>query len=137
MTQDGEPEWRVMAAISSLLILNALFIGFAPSGPWDDKSFSRGIIGLVGASMGYVAWYRATFRRSGLIPWLDLWEEPRRAAKIELGAAILLLACSWVAGNQLQPHLPDPTGLLISLVAMLMILQSLYVLLSLGPLKEN
>jgi hypothetical protein len=126
-----------MAAISSLLILNALFIGFAPSGPWDDKSFSRGIIGLVGASMGYVAWYRATFRRSGLIPWLDLWEEPRRAAKIELGAAILLLACSWVAGNQLQPHLPDPTGLLISLVAMLMILQSLYVLLSLGPLKEN
>ena len=87
--------------------------------------------------MGYVAWYRATFRRSGLIPWLDLWEDPRSTAKLELGVAIFLLVCSWVAGNQLQPYLPDPTGLLLSLVAMLMILQSLYVLLSLGPLNEN
>ncbi|MED5397749.1 MAG: hypothetical protein VYD41_00255 [Candidatus Thermoplasmatota archaeon] len=137
MSDVAEPEWRILAGISSLLILDALFLGIAPMGPWYDQSFSRGVIGLIGASIGYVAWYRATFQRNGLIPWLDLWEDPRKIAIIEMGAALLLLACSWIAGNQLQHYLPEPTGLLLSLVAMLMILQSTYVLLSLGPLNEN
>ena len=64
MSDVAEPEWRLLAGISSLLILDALFLGIAPMGPWDDQSFSRGVIGLIGASIGYVAWYRATFQRN-------------------------------------------------------------------------
>ena len=137
VSEVGEPEWRVLATISILLILDALFLGIAPNGPWEDQSFSRGVIGLIGACMGYAAWYRAVFKRSGLIPWTDLWEDPRKAARTEMAAAILLLVASWAAGNHIQPYLPDPTGLLLSLVAMLMVLQSVYVLLSIDLLSEH
>jgi hypothetical protein len=88
-------------------------------------------------SLAYVAWYRATFKRKGLIPWLDLWEDPARSAKIEMVVAALVLALAWAAGSPLQPHLPEPTGLLLTLSGLLIALQSAYVMLSIGPLKED
>jgi|TARA_B100000678_G_C18109717_1_gene462249 hypothetical protein len=135
--EESEPEWRYHAAIAAILILDALVGGLSPKGPWDDTGFSRGAIGLLGMSLAYVAWYRATFKRKGLIPWLDLWEDPARSAKIEMVVAALVLALAWAAGSPLQPHLPEPTGLLLTLAGLLIALQSAYVMLSIGPLKED
>ncbi|MDP7002229.1 MAG: hypothetical protein QF911_01465 [Candidatus Thalassarchaeaceae archaeon] len=133
----NKPEWKVHAVIAVILILDALFLGIAPKGPWADPSFSRGIIGLAGMALAYVAWYRATFRRTGLIPWLDLWQDPKKTARIEMAVAMIFLFAAWVAGNPLQHHLPDPTGLVLTLVGLLIALQSAYVMLSTGPLSED
>ena len=111
--------------------------GFAPLGPWNDDGFSLGVMGLVGMALGYVAWFRFNFKRNGLIPWIDLWVNPESSAKKEMLAAALVLGLSWISGNHLQNLLPDPTGLLLSLVGLLLLLHSSYVLLSLGPLNEN
>ena len=122
--------------MASLLILDALVIGAAPSGPWDDSGFSRGVIGLVGACLAYLAWYRRKFKRKGLVPWIDLWEKPKESARLVLYASLGFLATAWIAGNPMQPYLPDPTGLLLVLVGLLMGLQAAYVYLAIGPLKE-
>lgn len=131
------PEWLPLAIASALLILDSLFLGFAPSGPWDDSAFSTGVIGMTGLSMGYVAWYRFTFKRKGLIPWIDLWDTPEKSVRLVFAAAVATLALAWASGNPLQPYLPEPTGLVLTLVGLLLALQSIYVFLSLGPLKED
>ena len=136
MGTQKEPEWRPHAVVASLLILDALVIGAAPSGPWDDSGFSRGVIGLVGACLAYLAWYRRKFKRKGLVPWIDLWEKPKESARLVLYASLGFLATAWIAGNPMQPYLPDPTGLLLVLVGLLMGLQAAYVYLAIGPLKE-
>ena len=92
---------------------------------------------MVGLSMGYVAWYRFTFKRKGLIPWIDLWEAPEKSVRRVFVAAVATLALAWVSGNPLQPYLPDPTGLVLTLGGLLLALQSIYVYLLLGPLKED
>ena len=137
MGSQEEPQWKLHAVAAGLLLLDALVIGVAPSGPWDDSSFSRGIIGLVGVCLAYVAWYRLTFKRKGLVPWTDLWEKPEESARLVLFSSIGFLAISWVAGNPMQPHLPDPTGLILVLVGLLLGLQGIYVYLVIGPLKEE
>ena len=137
MGSQEEPQGKLHAVAAGLLLLDALVIGVAPSGPWDDSSFSRGIIGLVGVCLAYVAWYRLTFKRKGLVPWIDLWEKPEESARLVLFSSIGFLAISWVAGNPMQPHLPDPTGLILVLVGLLLGLQAIYVYLVIGPLKEE
>jgi len=136
-TGTNEPEWLPLAIASTLLILNSLFLGVAPRGPWDDSAFSSGVIGMTGLSMGYVAWYRYTFRRKGLIPWIDLWESPDESVRLVFAASVVTLALAWVSGNQLQSYLPEPTGLVLILVGLLLALQSIYVFLILGPLRED
>ena len=135
--ESNDPEWLPTAIASALLILDSLVFGIAPSGPWDDSGFTTGVIGLAGLSMGYVAWYRYTFKRKGLIPWVDQWENPEESVRLVFAAALATLALAWVSGNPLQPHLPEPTGLVLTLVGLLLALQSIYVYLLLGPLKED
>ena len=137
MGGQSEPRWKLHAIAAGVLILDALVLGVAPSGPWDDSSFSRGLIGLVGACLAYVSWYRRTFKRKGLVPWIDLWEKPEESARLVLYASIGFLTISWIAGNPMQPHLPDPTGLVLVLVGLLLGLQAVYVYLVIGPLKEE
>ena len=132
MSDNSEPEWRLVSVVAAVLIFDSLFLGLAPDGPWDDSGFSRGLVGLAGLALAYVAWYRATFRRKGLIPWLDLWEDPERVAKIEMLIAAIVLFLAWAAGNPMQTFLPDPTGLVLTLIGLLIALQSAYVMLSIG-----
>ena len=87
--------------------------------------------------MGYVAWYRYTFKRKGLIPWVDQWENPEESVRLVLAAALATLALAWGSGYPLQHYLPEPTGLVLTLVGLLLALQSIYVYLLLGPLKED
>ena len=137
MEREGGPEWRLTAFASIVLILDALVFGVAPLGPWNDASFSRGAIGLMGLAMAYVSWYRYTFKKNGLIPWIDLWENPETSSRKVLAASITALILAWIAGNQMQHLLPDPTGLVISLVGLLLGIQAIYAMMTIGPLKED
>ena len=92
---------------------------------------------MTGLSLAYVAWYRYTFKRRGLVPWLDQWETPEKSVRLVLAASLVTMALAWASGNHLQPYLPEPTGLVLTLVGLLMALQSIYVYLVLGPLKED
>jgi len=137
MGDENAPDWIPLAIASAILILDSLVFGVAPSGPWDDAGFSTGLVGIVGLSIGYVAWYRYTFKRRGLIPWIDLWKTPEESVKRVFVAAAAILALAWVSGNLMQTYLPEPTGLVLTLVGLLLALQSGYAYLVMGPLKED
>lgn len=133
----SEADFRAHAIIGSILILDATILGFAPAGPWDAASFSLGIIGLAGLGFWYVAWYRFTFKRKGLIPWLDRWQDPVGSARKVLATGLATLALSWIAGNPAQPYLPDPVGLVLMLVGLLISLSGIYAMLASGPLADS
>lgn len=134
---ESYPDFTVHAVIGSILILDAVILGFAPAGPWDSPSFTLGIIGMAGLGFWYVAWYRFTFSRKGLIPWIDRWQDPHGSSRKVLAAGVGTLALSWVAGNPAQPHLPDPTGLVLMLIGLLISLSGIYAMLASGPLADS
>ena len=125
------------AIIGSILLLNTMILGFSFPGPWDSESFTLGIIGMTGLGFWYVAWYRFTFKRKGLIPWLDNWKSPEKSSKQVLAVGVLTIALSWVAGNPLQEYLPEPTGLVLLLIGLLISLSGIYSSLALGPLADK
>ena len=137
MAEQVAPEWRLHATLAALMMLDTLFIDFAPAGPWDSESFTLGVIGLTGMVLLYVAWYRMTFKRKGLVPWLDLWEDPPGSSRKILVAGAATIALAWVSGNPMQELMPDPAGLILMLLGLLMILQAVYVMLSIGPLADK
>ena len=132
-----EVDGSIPAIIGSLLILNTMILGFSFPGPWDSESFTLGIIGMTGLGFWYVAWYRFTFKRKGLIPWLDNWKSPEKSSKQVLAVGVLTIALSWVAGNPLQEYLPEPTGLVLMLIGLLISLSGIYSMLALGPLADS
>jgi hypothetical protein len=86
--------------------------------------------------MFYISWYRFTFKRKGLVPWLDLWANPKIAASKELFFSFLFLLLAYLLGiNRL--FFPEPTALIFSLIGLLMLIQSAYVLLSITILSDN
>ena len=125
------------AIIGSLLILNTMILGFSFPGPWDSESFTLGIIGMTGLGFWYVSWYRFTFNRKGLIPWLDNWDNPEQSSKQVLAVGVFTIVLSWAAGNPLQEYLPDPTGLVLLLIGLLISLSGIYSMLALGPLADS
>ena len=135
-TREGA-DGSIPAIIGSLLILNTMILGFSFPGPWDSESFTLGIIGMTGLGFWYVAWYRFTFKRKGLIPWLDNWKSPVKSSKQVLAVGVLTIALSWVAGNPLQEYLPEPTGLVLLLIGLLISLSGAYSMLALGPLADS
>jgi ammonia channel protein AmtB len=137
MAEQNVPEWRAHAAAGALLLLDTLALGYAPAGPWDAASFSLGVIGLTGMVLLYVAWYRFTFKRPGLIPWLDLWQDPAGSSKKVIIAGVATIVLAWVLGNPLQEQMPDPSGLILTLIGLLMLLNGIYVKLSIGPLADS
>jgi hypothetical protein len=137
MAEQNVPEWRAHAAAGALLLLDTLALGYAPAGPWDAASFSLGVIGLTGMVLLYVAWYRFTFKRPGLIPWLDLWQDPAGSSKKVIIAGVATIVLAWVLGNPLQEQMPDPSGLILTLIGLLMLLNGIYVKLGIGPLADS
>jgi len=134
MVGQDAPEWRAHAAVGALLLLDTLVLRYAPTGPWDSDSFSLGVIGLTGLGLLYVAWYRCTFKRRGLIPWLDLWQDPVSSSSKVLAAGVTIITAGWILGNHLQEQVPDPSGLILILIGLLMLINGAYVKLSIGPL---
>ena len=137
MDEANLPNWKAPAIVGTIILLNVITLKLSISGPWESESFTLGLLGSVSLVFLYVSWYRITFKRRGLIPWIDLWTQPRKSAYIVLASSIGVLSMAWYTGNHMQEILPTPTGLVMSLIGFLMLTQSVYVLLSVGPLAED
>jgi hypothetical protein len=137
VVSEGEgPDWRTYFSLGSILILNTIFLKISFQGPWESHSFTLGVSGLVGLTLIYVSWYRFIFKRRGLVPWLDLWQNPKSAAQKELFASFIFVLLAYVLGID-RLFFPEPTSLILSLIGLLMMIQSLYVLLSVSVLSDN
>ena len=119
MATPAAPEWRAHAGIGIILLLDTLILKLAPTGPWDSESFSLGVIGLTGLTLLYVAWYRLTFQRKGLVPWMDLWKDPKRSSRSVIATGSALIAAAWLAGNVVEENVPKPAGLILTLMGLL------------------
>ena len=136
MATPAAPEWRAHAGIGIILLLDTLILKLAPTGPWNSESFSLGIIGLTGLTLLYVAWYRLTFQRKGLVPWMDLWKDPERSSRSVIAAGMAIIAAAGLAGNVVEEAVPKPAGLILTLVGLLVLLNGIYVYLSVGALSD-
>ena len=93
------PNWKIYFLLGTILIMDAIFFKISFSGPWESTSFTLGVIGLIGLTMFYISWYRFTFKRKGLVPWLDLWTEPKISAQKELFVSFLFLFLAFIIGK--------------------------------------
>ena len=130
------PEWRNYFFLGLVLLLNTIFIKISFSWPWDSESFTLGVMGLIGLTMLYISWYRFTFKRRGLVPWMDLWKNPETSSKKLLLFSIFTLILSYFLGKN-QLFFPDPTSLILSLIALLTLIQATYVYLSVTILSDD
>ena len=99
MVEEKPPEWRIYFFLSSIFLINTIFIKFSFSWPWDSESFTLGAMGLTGLIMLYISWYRFTFKRRGLVPWLDLWENPQSSSKKLFLFSLIILILSYLLGR--------------------------------------
>ncbi len=136
MAEEMPPEWRNYFFLGLVLLLNTIFIKISFSWPWDSESFTLGVMGLIGLTMLYISWYRFTFKRRGLVPWMDLWKNPETSSKKLLLFSIFTLILSYFLGKN-QLFFPDPTSLILSLIALLTLIQATYVYLSVTILSDD
>ena len=114
------------------------FVDLVPDGPWGSGAMGTGFLGLAGVGCLYVAWFRRTFSTKGLLPTLDLWDDPAGTwpRVVAVGAVFMLL--SYGAGrDEVDAWMPEPAGLVLSLVGLLVLLNGLYVGAVVGPLSEE
>ena len=125
--------------VVGLLLVMQTFLDFAPAGPWDSRSFSRGVIGLFGLILLYLSWFRFTFDRKGIAPVVTLWESPTSTSiNVIVFGLICLVFTKFVINSSIGDSFPQPAGLLISLVGLLAIANGSYVwLISAGPLSVD
>ena len=136
MAEEMPPEWRNYFFLGLILLVNTIFIKISFSWPWDSESFTLGVMGLIGLTMLYISWYRFTFKRRGLVPWMDLWKNPGTSSKKLLLFSIFTLILSYFLGKN-QLFFPDPTSLIFSLIALLTLIQATYVYLSVTILSDD
>ena len=55
-----------LLVVGTLLVAQS-FTDLAPAGPWDSPSFSRGVLGLIGMVLVYLAWFSHTFGMLGVL----------------------------------------------------------------------
>jgi len=121
--------WRGFLGV---IFVGSTFTGLAPVGPWNDSTFTSGALGLFGLALIYLEWFRITFGE-GLVPTIDRWSNPRQTSKyVMLGGAAVLLA-AYILGR--TPFAPEPTGLVLSVIGLLIFTNGFYVwMVSAGPL---
>ena len=136
MAEQKAPDWRTYFFLGAILLINTIFIKFSFSWPWGSESFTLGLFGLIGLTMWYISWYRFTFKRRGLVPWLDLWKKPKDSSKKLFLFSFFILMMSYFLGRD-QLFFPDPTSLIFSLIALLTFIQATYVFLSVTILSDD
>ena len=125
--------------VVGIVLMLQTFTDMAPAGPWDSSSFTRGVLGLLGMSLVYLAWFKRTFGVYGVAPTVNRWAQP---ASSWLHAVVFGLACL-VTGRILglgwfDGFVPEPAGLLMTLIGMLAVMNGTYVwLVTSGPLLEE
>lgn len=125
MKANGQVLWLAVAGVA--LVVQS-FIDLAPNGPWDSRSFTRGVVGLVGLMALYVAWFMATFERFGLAPTVNLWKQPETtwSTVVIVGLAILVVSRA-IGVFDTRGFFPDPAALILSLIGGLTLFNGVYV----------
>ena len=131
-------EWRWLA-VAGVVLIAQTFVDFTPEGPWNSRSFSRGLVGLTGLICLYVAWFRWAFDRKGVAPTTNLWKTPEDTwMNVLLFGLSCLLAVKVMVWLDYTESFPEPTGMILTLIGSLVILNALYVgLITVGPLASS
>ena len=128
-------EWRIFA-VSGIILVGLTFTDISPKGPWDDSTFTSGAFGLAGMILVYLAWFRITFEKKGVVPTLDLWKDPESSSKVVMTTGGVMLGIAYAIGR--IEFFPEPAGLVMSLVGLLVTTNGLYVWMSTaGPLSTE
>ena len=128
-------EWRGFATIGVVLVA-ITFTDLSPEGPWNDSTFTSGSIGLIGLCFVYVAWFRITFEKKGLVPTLDLWNDPAGTSPLVMVTGAVILGIAYAVGR--IDFFPEPAGLILSLIGLLVTTNGVYVWMSTeGPLSSE
>lgn len=133
----AEHRWEAWAGVGTLLIAQT-FLDVVPAGPWGNAAMGAGFLGLLGVACLYIAWFRRTFSTSGLLPTSDLWQDPAGTWPKVVAVGGVFLVLSYLAGrDEVDAWMPEPAGLVLSLVGLLVVLNGVYVGAITGPLSEE
>ena len=125
-----------IACLGLALVISTFISGWAPDGPWGSESFTRGIFGLAGGVLLYLAWYRQKFGLWGVIPALSMWSNPLASMRILAALGVALFFCSYLIGT--IDSLPAPMSLILLLCSLLILLTSAYAWVVFeGPLSDE
>ena len=128
-------EWRVFAAIGTILVA-ITFTDLSPEGPWNESTFTSGSLGLIGLMLLYLAWFRLTFETKGVVPTMDLWKDPEGTSSTVIGVGLVILGIAYAVGR--IDFFPEPAGLILSLIGLLVTTNGIYVWMSTaGPLSSE
>ena len=131
----AKAEWRGFAA-TGIILVAITFTDLSPNGPWNDATFTSGFLGLIGLSLLYLAWFRLTFEVKGIVPTLDKWKNPEGTSPLVAGVGIVILGIAYAVGR--IDSFPEPAGLILSLIGLLVTTNGVYVWLSTaGPLATE
>lgn len=122
------------------VVLTALsFIDIVPAGPWDSRSFSRGIVGLIGLSCIYLAWFRLVFDSKGVAPIIERWKKPEDTwINVVLFGLALLLSIKILVWQNWDAFLPEPAGMILGVIGLLIVLNGAYVgMITVGVLSPS
>lgn len=124
--------------IGGVVLIGQTFTDLAPEGPWDSASFTRGVLGLLGMLMVYMAWFKQTFGVYGVAPTVDRWKHPERSWLHVVVFGLTCLVATRILRLIDENVVPEPAGLLLTLVGMLALFNGTYVwLITQGPLMEE
>jgi len=125
--------------VAGVLLILQSFTDLAPGGPWDSASFTRGVLGLVGMVLVYLAWFKHTFGIFGVAPTVNRWSAPETTwLRVVTFGLVCLVVTRAVRLFDSDGVVPEPAGLLITLVGVLAIMNGLYVwAVTNGPLNDE
>ena len=124
MDESSNSRHPLVAALGLILIGSTFITGWAPQGPGGSESFSRGLFGLAGGFMIYLAWYRHNFGVWSVIPALHIWQNPHTSTRILAAVGVGLFFSSHLLGT--VDFLPEPLSLIVLLCALLVLLAAAY-----------
>ena len=131
----AKAEWRVFATVGAILVA-ITFTDLSPEGPWNDSTFTSGSLGLIGLILLYLAWFRLTFETKGVVPTMNLWKDPEGTSSTVIGVGLVILGIAYAVGR--IDLFPEPAGLILSLVGLLVSTNGVYVWMSTaGPLSSE
>jgi hypothetical protein len=77
-----------------------------------------------------------TFEKKGLVPTLDLWNDPAGTSPLVIVTGLVILGIAYAVGR--IDFFPEPAGLILSLIGLLVTTNGAYVWMSTeGPLSSE